>query len=69
MSVLQCDRPGCESIMCDNYSPMYGYICSCCMAEYSQGTWTTVAEFMDSHKNNQIQCKEDIFEVFTDEAL
>lgn len=40
MSVMQCDREGCESIMCDRYSSQYGYICDECFKELiALGTW------------------------------
>ena len=33
MSVLACDRKGCENVMCDRYSHPYGYICDDCFDE------------------------------------
>lgn len=36
MGVLACDRKGCDNIMCDNYSPEYGYICWECLRELSE---------------------------------
>jgi len=33
MSVMQCDRAGCESIMCSRLSPEHGYICWSCLDE------------------------------------
>lgn len=30
MGVMRCDRKGCESILCDLYSPIHGYLCSGC---------------------------------------
>ena len=33
MGVLECDRIGCENIMCDRYSHEYGYICNDCFDE------------------------------------
>jgi hypothetical protein len=33
MSVLACDRAGCENIMCTRYSHEYGYICDDCFEE------------------------------------
>lgn len=33
MSVLACDRAGCEHIMCDRLSYKYGYICDYCFEE------------------------------------
>jgi len=40
MSVMQCDRGGCENIMCDRYSSLYGYLCDECFEELiTSGTW------------------------------
>jgi hypothetical protein len=33
MSVLACDRRGCDNVMCDRYSHTYGYICNECFEE------------------------------------
>jgi len=33
MSVMACDRVGCENIMCDRYSYIYGHICNNCFEE------------------------------------
>jgi len=33
MGVLACDRYRCGNIMCDRYSPKYGYICDECYTE------------------------------------
>ena len=33
MSVLACNRAGCENIMCEIYSPDFGYICRDCYGE------------------------------------
>ncbi len=33
MSVLACDRNGCENIMCDRLSEKHGYICPECLEE------------------------------------
>ena len=30
---MQCDRAGCEHIMCDRYSSTHGYICNDCYEE------------------------------------
>ncbi len=37
MGVMKCDRRHCENIICDRYSPVYGYICSECYEEMVQG--------------------------------
>ena len=33
MGVLECDRLGCENIMCEYVSSTYGYICDECLEE------------------------------------
>ena len=33
MGVLECDRRGCENIMCDRFSHEYGYLCYECFNE------------------------------------
>lgn len=33
MSVLACNRFGCDNIMCDRYSYKYGYLCNECFNE------------------------------------
>lgn len=49
MSVLQCDRHGCDNIMCDRLSNEYGYICDSCFEELvNNGPETNIAEFMES---------------------
>uniref|UniRef100_A0A6M3LGJ1 Uncharacterized protein n=1 Tax=viral metagenome TaxID=1070528 RepID=A0A6M3LGJ1_9ZZZZ len=50
MSLLACDRKGCENIM-DRYSSKYGYICHECFEELVQlGPTTDIKSFMDSVK-------------------
>jgi len=36
MSVMQCGRKGCECILCDRYSSIYGYICNDCFEELKE---------------------------------
>ena len=57
MSVLACDRTGCENIMCDYFSDrLQAYLCTECRDELirklkcNQGT--SIVEFMDSEKSN-----------------
>ncbi len=33
MSFNECSRNGCDNILCDRYSPNYGYICNECFNE------------------------------------
>lgn len=56
MSVLQCNRWGCENIWCDRYSHKYGYICNECFSELLTGNpFLDIDEFMDSPKDQPIQ--------------
>lgn len=49
MSVLTCSRGNCERIMCDRYSPNYGYICADCFEELvSLGNSVEIVTFMNS---------------------
>ena len=52
MSVLACDRKGCENIMCDRCSRRYGYICNNCFQELVKlGPDANIAIFMGQEKN------------------
>lgn len=52
MGVLQCNRNGCENIMCDRLSHTHGYICFECFEELvSLGIETHPDDFMKSKKN------------------
>ena len=49
MGVMECDRRGCESVMCNRHSHTYGYICNDCFNELvSLGVRVDISEFMDS---------------------
>jgi len=51
MGVLRCSRDGCENIMCDRHSPIYGYICNECFEELIfLGPETNTFGFMASSK-------------------
>ena len=49
MSVLKCNRRGCENILCDMYSYTYGYICDECFAQLLLSN-LTIESFMDTVK-------------------
>ena len=51
MGVLACDRNRCENIMCDYYSPIYGYICNECFEELMEGKERSIEAFMESIKD------------------
>lgn len=69
MSVLPCDRQGCENIMCDHYSDEFGYICRECLSELynlQPTTKNSIYYFMDSHKKKGEPVFElDIYSIFT----
>ena len=49
MGVKTCNRPGCGAILCDKYSPVWGYICPTCFEELvSSGVETDLNKFMAS---------------------
>ena len=50
MSVLACNRKGCENIMCVRYSPTFGYICDDCFEELVNTPGVTIESFMKSKK-------------------
>lgn len=50
MSVMQCNRKGCNNILCDRYSKQYGYICSDCFLELSEN-FISIKEFMNKEKD------------------
>ncbi len=65
MSVLRCDRNGCENIMCDRYSNTHGYICNECFKELVEsGADTNIYKFMRSLKNKIDDSQETAFEKF-----
>lgn len=52
MGVLACDRRGCENIMCDRSSAVYGRICEECFEEFVQSNASCgdIRFFMESRK-------------------
>jgi hypothetical protein len=46
MSVLACDRAGCDNVMCDRFSDDYGYICWECFNELTELGTLDIQEFM-----------------------
>jgi hypothetical protein len=51
MGVMECDRVGCTNILCDRWSPQYGYICDECFDELvTLGRGVNVEEFMADKK-------------------
>ena len=53
MSVMECDRIGCDNVMCDRMSHEYGYICNDCFTELiSTGLCTNIEAFMNSSRSS-----------------
>lgn len=51
MSVMACDRFGCDTILCARWSPTFGYICSDCFEELvDEGIETDIPAFMSATK-------------------
>ena len=58
MGVMQCDRMGCENIMCSRYHERHGYICDECFEELvNSGVQTDIAEFMMTEKDEPLDEK------------
>lgn len=51
MSVLACNRRGCDNFMCDHYSYHYGYICRNCLQELMDNGPTNIEVFMGTTKD------------------
>ena len=56
MGVLACDRSGCETVMCDRYSPKFGYICSMCFQELCRSN-LDIGVFMETEAGSWPQSK------------
>lgn len=54
MSVMACNRYGCENIMCARYSLFYGYLCDECFEELKASN-KPVEVFMRSAKGTYIK--------------
>ncbi len=52
MSVLPCARNGCQNVMCDRYSPTYGYICYGCFEELLSSQNLSIGQFMETEKGS-----------------
>lgn len=52
MGVLECDRNGCVSIMCEWYSGEFGYLCNDCHTELVE-KGGDILEFMESEKGGK----------------
>ena len=60
MGVMNCDRRGCDSAMCDKLSHKFGYICNECMKELIEFCLKAnsvsddiVGRFMETPKKSQ----------------
>ncbi len=50
MGVMECSRAECPNVMCDRYSPEYGYICNSCFDELGKNSNDCIATFMSTPK-------------------
>lgn len=51
MGVMECDRKGCQNILCDRYNSTYGYICDECFEELENKPLPVdILQFMDTEK-------------------
>lgn len=65
MSVLACNRYGCNNIMCDRYSKEHGYICYECFEELTKkGINADIYKFMKSQKKDINELSKIAFERF-----
>ncbi len=58
MGVMECNRKGCEHIMCDNYSEVTGYICYDCKRELEDSNPSSISDvekFMQTTKENKYE--------------
>jgi hypothetical protein len=55
MGIMPCNRRGCQAILCEKYSPKYGYICQNCYNELLDYP-IDIASFMMTHKLDN-QCR------------
>lgn len=55
MGVRNCDRLGCENILCDRYSPKYGYICNECFKELEALKPHHIHNFMGMPKSDKLK--------------
>ncbi len=49
MGLMQCDRPGCDTVMCLRHSDEFGYICDKCFDEMKERK-SPIRIFMKSYK-------------------
>ena len=54
MSVLECERNGCENIMCDRLSHKYGYLCNECFIELCDSD-LEIKDFLKTEKQPSLK--------------
>jgi len=62
MSVMECNRKGCDEIMCDEYSELTGYLCYSCLQDlrnFEPKSENDVKKFMKTEKVNYSYYDED----------
>jgi hypothetical protein len=63
MSVMGCDRKGCEMVMCHRHNRDYGYICHECFQELLDST-LDVEDVMVSKKDSNREIKKEARELY-----
>ena len=67
MGVLQCDRKGCEHVMCDRLSDRYGYICWECFEELTESGTIDIRAFMRQEREHEEKPDQEFYEkIFPD---
>lgn len=67
MGVLQCDRLGCDNVMCDRLSQRYGYICWECFDELVTSGVFDVESFMGQRRDRTERPDQEFYEkIFPD---
>lgn len=69
MSVLQCNRNGCDNIMCDYLSDKHGYLCWECRNELLSKRGIKIKDFMRSPKVSEQEIDQDEWERKIDEVF
>jgi hypothetical protein len=52
MSAIPCSKVGCNNVMCDRYSYVYGYICRSCFVRLV-GSKVDIQTFMNTPKEEE----------------
>lgn len=65
---MECDRKGCNTVMCHRYNSEYGYICQECFNELCEST-LEVDVFMSTKKDSNRDLKMEARREFLDKLF